>query len=528
MRLVNERKRVQHTAAVRVALDGLYEGGIFDRDVDLGMIAHALHAGILSMATAWRDDADEAERAGLHGHKVRAKMLRDAAAEAAGFGASLIASDFLASITVYADPGSTPDPTAGHDPVVPDIFPCPHPESAVSVLKSGDRKCTQCGEMLLSNPTAPTITEQPSMLDYIAGRTDVMPEPTLSPSTVSFITGTPPDYQGTIPGIPAFTDPPSFGPPERMSWEEFATAAAAIDPADHASFSSITKLADCGMKYALDKIRGERPGWALVGGKAFHKAIEGIERLVIEQPKAWSQMMSNPTPGSIEAVKKMLDDGWLRALTEAIAEQNAETPHISQSDWYVAGKGLENYDWWRVRGLEMLQRYVAYWEPKRNQGWQIFQMPDGRPALELELTLQVGLHAFVAKIDQVWRRPLGGDYGDQLFISDPKSGATCPPTTLQLGGYAHALRAALIEQSPVPAGVSVQNPRIAGGFYRAREGSHDKESDNLFADHPWAEVVHLTNSAMALIGAGAYLPRVSDFGGGCTSCGHKSICPARS
>jgi hypothetical protein len=294
-----------------------------------------------------------------------------------------------------------------------------------------------------------------------------------------------------------------------MTWAEFAELSDAMPDVDHASFSSITAIADCGVAYALGKILPETPAWWNVGGTAFHLAVEDWERQVIYQPDGVAALMEAPA-----ALNEILMDGWNKALDMAIQAQINETPDIPKHDWRIANKGLEGYDWWRVNGVDMLKRYVGYWAPKRAEGWKICTMPDGRPALELELSLDVDGRRFDVIIDQVWQKPDGS-----LFIPDLKSGKSTPASTSQLGGAAWALiHGGWLGDTLAP---------ISGGFYMARQGSHDLEAADLLSAHPWEEMRHKVRSFFAMRNAGAYLPRVSNFGGGCSSCGFKAICPAR-
>ncbi len=336
-------------------------------------------------------------------------------------------------------------------------------------------------------PATPEADHVEQIKDFLSGKSDVLPDAKVRHDTQ----------------IPTFVDPPNA--PKRMTWSEFAEAVDALPEVDHASFSSITSIADCGIAYALGKILPETPAWWNVGGTAFHQAVEDWERQIFDRPEDVAAISPDALPG-------ILEEGWAKALDLAIEAQKAETPDVPEHEWRIANKGLENYDWWRVNGADMLKRYVAYWAPKRAEGWKIYTMPGGQAALELELSLDVDGRRFDVIIDQVWQRP-----DRSLFIPDLKSGKSTPASTFQLGGAAWALTGAL--------GLSYAT--IGGGFYVARQGSHDLETADLLAAHSWDEMRHKVRSFFAMRNAKAFLPRVSNFGGGCSSCGFKTICPAR-
>lgn len=496
-----ERKAAQRRDAVKQA-EHIATGALgASHGLPLEGFAHALHAGIASMVAAWREDADRVEEEKTRGWKSRAEFLRQAAMEAAGFAGGLTSPEFIASLggtTVAAieveAPAVVVGETESHKAGImafisgeSDTLPvaaAPGPQIP-GAYGPGDR------------PTDVVIPQQVPAIGEtveVAGMTFTKIGENPSPAAPGFI------------GVPAFLDPPTG--PKRLSWDDFALVVEAIEPSDRVSFSSITALAECGMKYALDKATKETPAWWLVGGTAFHLATEELERTILERPADWAAVPADQLP-------EILRNGWHNALARAIAEREAEVPDVPQSDWRAANKGMEGYDWWRVTGAEMLRRYVDYWAPRREQGWRIHTMPDGQPALELDLSLDVDGTRFQVIIDQVWRTP-----NDDLWIDDLKSGKTSPASTLQLGIAAHAL-AAEIPTVDLPANT------IHGAFYKAREGSHDKETADLLAAHPWSEIRHLARSAMTMIRGKAYLPRVSDFGGGCSSCGHRLICPAR-
>jgi hypothetical protein len=521
-----ERKQDQRRAAVNEAAHVV-------SDTDLPRIANALHAGIIEMVRAWRDDADVVEREMKRGWKSRMEFLRQCAAEAAGFAGGLTSPEFLRSLELVAEtakedqtPRCSICKRALGNPEDEDSLDCGgdclacirEAEAGMNSHAGADGSCPDYGSNV--DPCRPECASGTCVAVKVLGEAgkDLKSDPI--EQIRAFIAG--PQIPGSFGpgdkptgikigetvtadfGIPAFVDPPSA--PKRMTWAEFAEASDALPDVDHASFSSITAIADCGVAYALGKILPETPAWWNVGGTAFHLAAEDWERQILDRPEDVAAIL----PGELPFI---LESGWARALSQSILSQEAETPDIPEHDWRIAGKGLEGYDWWRVNGADMLKRYVAYWAPKRAEGWKIYMMPDGRPALELELSLDVDGQRFDVIVDQVWRKPDGSP-----FIPDLKAGKSTPASTFQLGGAAWALVKTLPFGTKMP---------ISGGFYMARQGSHDLEVPDLLRAHPWEEMRHKVRSFFAMRNAGAYLPRVSNFGGGCSSCGFKAICPAR-
>jgi hypothetical protein len=170
---------------------------------------------------------------------------------------------------------------------------------------------------------------------------------------------------------------------------------AEMEPPKHGSFSMISELADCGVAYAFnrlsrrDKVAPQPPAWWNVGGTAFHRCAETIERTILVHGALRDE-------STTEAL-------WLGHFNAVIAETEAEHPTVARDRWRAADKGKENYDWWRVQGPEMVKRYIAYHAPLRDTN-KILVLPDGRPALELKLTLDLTGWPFEAVIDQSGRR----------------------------------------------------------------------------------------------------------------------------
>lgn len=466
-RLLLEKKALQRRTVIDVAVAEFMSNP--EQDYGRATIARVVECAMLELAKIWREDAASLETSTKHGAKKTRDRLRECGAELAGFASGLGSSPATGMAAAAAPPSQPELPVA---PAVPAV--------AAEAIAAA---------------TAPEIrAEATDYTAYLSGETDVMP-------------------QIAAVSVPRIVDPEPVRPP-RLSWEEVAAMVWHMSAPDHGSFSTINELSECGLKFAFSRlaragtVKRAVPAWWNVAGTAFHSAVETIERTFI-------------AAGSMPNFNA--ESAWAAHFRQAIT--TAETESGVKMDWFLAAdKGKENYDFWRVTGPEILSKYMAYWAPRREAGWKILVFPDGRPGLELELTLDVNGWPFVCKIDQVWQRPDDG----ALVIDDLKTGASRPSSTFQLGGYAHALMAELVLDPATDYAVkSGAIPAIAGAFYKAREGSHDREVADLLKLHPWQELAMRAYAARTMIDNKAYLPQVSDWAGGCGSCPHKLICPAR-
>ncbi len=396
---------------------------------------------------------------------------------------------------ILAEPGTPPCKICDHEI-----------RGYVSTLAQCDKGCV-CSTALCW-PGEPALIEPDPIVSYLKGDTDVIPTATPTPAPVpqpQFIEPT-----AAPATAPQFVD--ASAGPKRLSWDEVATLAETVRLPSGGSFSTITSLAECGLAYLLDRAAKHQmdnaprpqPAWWNVGGEAFHAGIERIER---------QYLLGAPVePNDLAAL-------WGETFSEAIKTTAEETGHNDLNLWRAANKGQENYDWWRVQGEAFLRSYLRYWDDVKRGEWEILILPDGRPALEVDLTLDVDDWPFAVRIDQAWWNRKHGF----IRIVDPKSGSTKQPGTFQLGGYAHALADVLGFGHHAPD----QIPKIAGAYYDARSASHDHETPDLLARHPWAEIKMRSNAAQSILSQRAFLPRVSIFGGGCSSCAHKSVCPTQ-
>lgn len=360
---------------------------------------------------------------------------------------------------------------------------------------------------LLDTPNALTGLVGPTM--YPNGGPDPFDRPELGHASVAPFdpfTSPPPIGAELAPGESPFTSPaPAV---ERLTWVEFIGRSATLAPAPESSHSQASALAECGMRYQLGRLARhghaapERPGWALIGGKAVHAVINEIELI------AYAGLPTvDIDPGPIW-------DRAFQAEINAARESSASEP----ATWYVSGRGKENYDFWRVEGRAMVARWIALQTDARRARTRIAKIADV-PAVELEYRMKIGhpiggtpahviSHGF---IDSVWIDL--ETHG--LAIVDFKSGAKAPDDTVQLGEYAWALVDAF--------GVDPTRNPISAAYWLSRTGEFTAPFNPL-ERHPREEISYRHVSATRQKQAGIFLPNQSNF---CTSCGFAAQCPTR-
>jgi hypothetical protein len=284
--------------------------------------------------------------------------------------------------------------------------------------------------------------------------------------------------------IPAPTYGPKVPPGGRQ-----VTALDLLTPMDaslipaHVSFSQLTTVADCGVKFRLQRVEQlpQVPQWANVGGKAFHAAVEAYEALGAPSPI---------DPGSVELL-------WLKLFNLEI-EDTENVSGMARSEFRASQQGKENYDWWRVEGALMLQRYVD-WRQGDGAGQQVLQGPSGAPMLEWETRYAVDHVPFKTILDSVWTD--GHSERPTAIIRDWKTGSLTPDDR-QLCTQAWGLRMA-----------GWTGPVLVQ-FFDARKGAFSEPFDP-FERMTWDDVRYFVLSGDAERRLPIPSARPSDFCGGC-------------
>jgi PD-(D/E)XK nuclease superfamily len=206
----------------------------------------------------------------------------------------------------------------------------------------------------------------------------------------------------------------------------------------HVSYSSLTSYLDCGERFRLERIKnvsGE-PGYWLAGGSAVHTASEWVDHSLLGGADSHEALAQGTHHFDVEFAKQL----------------------SGHEAWKTSGRKTKEYpngedeSWWRVNGHNMVQSYLDW---RLTSGFQLLQMPDGTPAIEVATDFNLpGDVKVKAYIDRVFVHPDG-----TMHIIDIKTGKSTPPSALQLGLYATALE--------IQFGMRPQ----FGGYWMARSGT---------------------------------------------------------
>jgi RecB family exonuclease len=94
----------------------------------------------------------------------------------------------------------------------------------------------------------------------------------------------------------------------------------------------------------------------------------------------------------------------------------------------------ENAEWWFENGKKFLNSWIQW---RANCGWEIWETPQGVPAIELMLEIETGGVNIKGAIDRVFVTPQ-----NEIIIVDLKTGMRTPQSDLQLQVYACMLERA--------------------------------------------------------------------------------------
>jgi hypothetical protein len=178
---------------------------------------------------------------------------------------------------------------------------------------------------------------------------------------------------------------------------------------DYISHSAMSTWLGCGWQYYLTRIQHvpEAPSYWLAGGKAVHECTETYDI----QPEGF-----DPTEAFNEA--------WARNFKMADNGMN----------WRAGGKATiknpnkEDSQWWLENGPRMVDYWIQF---RADSGWQIWDTPEGIPAIETEMNQIVKGVNIKAILDRIMVAPTG-----ELVIVDIKTGKSAPTALTQLGIYA--------------------------------------------------------------------------------------------
>lgn len=306
----------------------------------------------------------------------------------------------------------------------------------------------------------------------------------------------------------------------------------ALPAPDHVSYSQIKTAGECGLQLRIKKrdgIKGQ-PGYAAVGGTAFHACVELVERrrLGLVSHGIVDQVLA----GDLAACAALFVHNFDLEIANAVRESG-----IPVEKWKTAAQGTEGDAWWRHNGALMVRDYVAWANARHEDGWAILHIPGKTLGIELELNEPVGRDILTgaevmlnSRIDQVWFKwePAGPTDPDGvptllLHIEDGKSGAKVDAgSTFQLGLYGHVLHRMILREFPPPVAAKAV---ITASYYDARNG---KSTDAIppLALHSWAEVEYRSLTTLGMHEAGIYPANPNAaYGGPCGLCDVRHACP---
>lgn len=163
-----------------------------------------------------------------------------------------------------------------------------------------------------------------------------------------------------------------------------------------------------------------------------------------------------------ESSELSIDDYFTQALDYEIGREEAETG-FSRDAWFPSGpKGSHDRDWWAANGPGMVRNFTNWYE--QSEDISVWVAPDGRPAIELGLTVQFGDVPVKMYLDLVLQ------IGTALVVVDLKSGAKTPDSVSQLAIYACGLELAFGRE---------YRPRY-GSFFMLRGVGRDENNKSYF------------------------------------------------
>ena len=258
---------------------------------------------------------------------------------------------------------------------------------------------------------------------------------------------------------------------------------------DHLSYSTVDGYKTCGKRFELQKVIGveQRPGLAALGGNAVHTATE------------WHDL------GDQRPALELFTHAWV----QEVENRREQSPSYAVEDYVKTGRasaaygGKRNLDWWMDNGPAMVQSWIDW---RESSGWHLWELPDGSPAVEVELLITLpGGYPVKMFIDRVMVTPAG-----QPVVVDIKTGRI-PETAEQLGLYRYGLAQEFGEQCPVDWGY----------FWHPDKGHGTPQALGLYTGDYLSEQARM---AVAGINAGCFMAKPAN---NCANwCGVAKFCTA--
>lgn len=185
----------------------------------------------------------------------------------------------------------------------------------------------------------------------------------------------------------------------------------------HLSFSSRENLLRCARSWFLKYMAkaAQTPALWLAGGSAVHEATEEYDRDWIRQgfEPGWDDRTVNAR--------------WSRLFNHQLDKLRSKEPN----EWSWRRSSSEPIEVWNEMGPAFVQAYIDW---RQRAPYEIWTTPDGKPAIELDVSgMLPGCPVEIkAYLDRVFHDPVF----DQLIIVDLKSGKRPPKSADQFGVYA--------------------------------------------------------------------------------------------
>jgi hypothetical protein len=240
----------------------------------------------------------------------------------------------------------------------------------------------------------------------------------------------------------------------------------------HISFSSMNDWLDCGHRYYLSRMTEttDLPQWMFIGGKLVHTASEVYDRFGGDLDSIWN-------------------DEWTKALDQV------QKDGFSIDDIKV-NIGKEDVTWWYENGRKMLDRHVRFSTEN-----QVLMLPDGTPAIELDLSCDVAGVEVKMFADRLTTSLATG----YVSVTDIKTGRKSPTNPLQLAFYRYGVKKKY--------GIDLN----WGSYWMVRTGKIVDKPLDMFTDAVIEGLVTKFDHARKAL---AFVPNVKS----CTWCSFKPKC----
>lgn len=133
-------------------------------------------------------------------------------------------------------------------------------------------------------------------------------------------------------------------------------------------------------------------------------------------------------------IQSLWNNTWKDLKRSQIADRG-----FGRADVRAGGRATKAYpnkedeSWWQDNGLGMVDTWVQW---RNGSGWSIATMPDGQPAIELEIEVEIGGIPVKMVIDRLMTVTPTPTAPTDYVVLDLKTGKTTPSSALQLGLYA--------------------------------------------------------------------------------------------